>query len=195
MAKEKNNKGEKLLLLIAVIVLVVWLLRRIRAKENATNTTKTEPVNSFSSSSYSSSNVSTVPTSSEIETATTNLTGIAPTGKKWGINTNSGQVFYVDTAGDWQPYDAPVSSNLAITGTYAAVHLDNSQSFTSDVTMTGVLLANHYDLTVTTDLEALQGVDVLINVVANNKVRVTVRNNTGNTVSIPQLTISALQLN
>lgn len=192
MAKERDNRLAKLLLLIAIVVIILLLLRRkVNAATVATTQTATPTPASTSYVSYSTPNE----TVQSIITSTTDLTGTAPIGAKWGINTNTGETFFVNSLGEWEESTLPVTINEPITGTFAAVHLDNSQSFTSDVTMTGVLLLNHYSLVVTTDLQSLQGIDTILSVVANNTVRVTVRNNTGNTVSIPQLTISALQLN
>jgi hypothetical protein len=197
MSKKERDKRNLILLFSSVVILLLLLLRRKTTTLTAAPLQTFLPQTSYAGFTSSGgggggsySNVST-----NVVTAETDLTGIAPTGAKFGINISSGRTFYVDILGNWQPSLLPVSGYSPLTGTFAPVHLDNSQAFTSDVTITGVLLSNHYSLSVTTDLHDFTGIDVQMNVVANNKVRVTAWNNTGNTISLPELTISALQLN
>ena len=195
MTKQERDKRNLLLLSISAIVLLLLLFRRKSVAATTVSMPTITPFTGYVSSGVGGGGGSYSSVSNNIVTSEIDLTGVAPTGAKIGVNVSSGRTFYVDIAGNWQPSLLPVSGFTPLTGTFAAVHLDNSQSFTSDVTITGVLLANHYNLTVTTDLQAFQGIDILMNVVANNKVRVTARNNTGDTISLPVLTISALQIN
>jgi hypothetical protein len=195
MATKKQDNTLTFVLIIAiVIVLVLWWTLTRKKVTTLTTTVQKATVTPSSSSSFVSYPV-TVPTLTTVISSLTDLTGTAPNGAMWGINSNTGQTFYVDSLGQWQETALPVSGHSPLTGTFAAVHLDNSQAFTSDVIITGVLLVNHYNLTVTTDLQATQGIDTILSVVADNTVRVTIKNNTGNTLSLPNLTISALQLN
>jgi hypothetical protein len=195
MATKKQDNTLTFTLIIAIVIVLVlwWTLTRKKVMTLAT-TAKKAAVAPTSSNSFVSYSVPTSTTPTVISSLT-DLTGTAPSGALWGVNSNTGTTFYVDSLGQWQETALPVSGHSPLTGTFAAVHLDNAQAFTSDVTITGVLLVNHYNLTVTTNLQATQGIDTILSVVADNTVRVTVKNNTGNTLSLPNLTISALQLN
>lgn len=195
MATKKQDNTLTFTLIIAIVIVLVlwWTLTRKKVTPLAT-TAKKATIAPISSNSFVSYPVPTSTTQTVISSLT-DLTGTAPSGALWGVNSNTGTTFYVDSLGQWQETALPVSGHSPMTGTFAAVHLDNAQAFTSDVTITGVLLVNHYNLTVTTNLQATQGIDTILSVVADNTVRVTVKNNTGNTLSLPNLTISALQLN
>lgn len=195
MATKKQDRTLTVVLIIAIVIVLVlwWTLSKKKVTTLAT-TAKKAVIAPTSSSSFVSYPV-TGTTAPTVISSLTDLTGTAPSGAIWGINSNTGVTFYVDSLGQWQETALPVSGHTPLTGTFAAVHLDNAQAFTSDVTITGVLLVNHYNLTVITNLQAVQGIDTILSVVADNTVRVTVKNNTGNTLSLPNLTISALQLN
>lgn len=49
----------------------------------------------------------------EVVTGTTALTGAAPAGAEWGVNTSSGIIYYVNNLGNWAP--VPVTYSFSIT--------------------------------------------------------------------------------
>lgn len=191
MAKTRKNGLSEVLLFIVVVVIVIWLMRRKTTTTIPQSNPPPQNLPTISSSvSYSS-------TQSDVQTvisSTTNLTGAAPSGAKWGINTTTGKTFYVDSLGEWQESVLPITASTPITATVNIPQLNNSQSYSVDVAISGVLMANHYNIKVVTDLQNFNSVEFSMTVVANNTVRVVAKNNTGSTVTLPEITISALKL-
>ena len=175
------------LLLILIETYKYWRKRR-RIAAIVVSPTLTAAVSSSVSPTYIST-----PNIPEIVTSNMNLTGIAPTGAKWGINTDTGQTFLVDSTGNWQAI--ATNSVIPITAVFTPSTHQNGQSLLEDVTVTGVELNNHYSLAIVTPLAHHEGIEITMMVVADDKVRVSIVNETGQELSLPALTISALKLN
>jgi hypothetical protein len=83
----------------------------------------------------------------------------------------------------------------ALTTTYQPAPIGGSVEEIVDITLSGVLFANHYDCEISTDLSAYPGIEIDVKKVGANTVRVFIENHGLTTVTLPILTISALKLN
>ena len=143
----------------------------------------------------SSGGGSSTPAPVEVVRSTIDLTGTAPADAKFGVNYVNGKTFLVDTLGQWQLTTAAIALAPPIVATYQPLALKSGQSEIVDITMAGVLLANHYSIAITTALNGYQQFDINSSVVADNTVRLTIKNETGLLLTLPVITISVLKLN
>lgn len=74
-----------------------------------------------------------------------------------------------------------------------SVTLANGQSSMADYTVSGVLLTRPTSVSLVTDVSAFTFVGVYAYIVADNKIRVEIKNETGSTVVVPALTFKVLQ--
>lgn len=88
-----------------------------------------------------------------------------------------------------------VVAGTPITATYSPTPYGNGVREEYDLTMTGVLLVNRYDFKIETSLLAYSGIQIDMLHVADNVVRLYIKNNSMNIIALPTLTISALKLN
>lgn len=195
---KKTGKFKTFILITAIVTVIAITTASANNKVKENEKKKAESDNLLLSDAnavyyYGSSSSSSSVT--ELLTSETDLTGAAPSNIKFGINTVNGKIFYVNNLGQWVVHSASLVANTPVSATFTAAVLNNSETDEQLVTMTGILLANDNLLSIKTDLSAYSQVDIRMMVVADNTVRVTVINNTGNTITLPTITISALKLN
>lgn len=78
---------------------------------------------------------------------------------------------------------------------YQPITIENAQSSQDIIVANGVFVLNHYNIKITTDLSDFALVNISIKVVADNKLQIAIENQTGDTLNLPNLSISILKLN
>lgn len=88
---------------------------------------------------------------------------------------------------------APVTSSFVF---YKPDAVQNAQTLIDDIPFDGIVFGKHYDIRVIAPpWDNYDGVSIQLNPVANDLIRIVIVNQTGETLDLPELTISALKLN
>lgn len=122
------------------------------------------------------------------------LAGKAREGQKFGINVLTGQNYYVDNTGKWQPSPTVPSGTptTPLTATIPSFTIEATLTDTKIVPLAGILLAKHYNYALLNTLPI--NVETFIRTHSDGNVRIAFRNETGADVVIPALTLSAMSL-
>jgi hypothetical protein len=129
---------------------------------------------------------------SEVITGIVDLTGAAPSGAKYGINTANGKTFYVNSAGNWTVSTSSVAnSTLSVS---LASNLLKNGNVEKYIVPVALLTTDNYLPKIETDLSSQPRIIYqVLGVQKDNELTVQITNPTGSDVNTLPLTISILK--